>query len=164
MQRSNRIGGNGPRKTLVFPTPDKPEDTTAEKPDYKSTVTQGFKRRIDEMYALLSDGEESENDLLDEIENTASHSSSNQAKRARISSSSELNTRTSNHTSSSRNTRLPVDLSLPNTTARSSKVLTRPPIGKDCVSLTGCDGGRRVYLHIIKDDSMESNKVRKKVA
>ena len=153
---------DGPRKSLVFPTPDKPADTDSEKPDYKISVTQGFKRRIDEMYALLSDGEESDKDLLDEIENTGSQSSSNQAKRARISTSSELDSRTSTHTSCSTEARLPVNLSPPKIAVRMQQVLTRPAIGKECVALTGSDGGRRVYLHLNKDESMESSKIDKK--
>ena len=40
------------------------------------------------------------------------------------------------------------------------KVFTRPPIGKDCISLTGCDRGRRVYLSLNKDYTLEGNKVR----
>ena len=146
---------DGPRKSLVFPTPDKPADTDSKKTDYKSSVTQGFKRRIDEMYALLSDGEESDKDLLDEIENVGSQSSSNQAKRARISTSSELNTRTSNHASSSRETRPPVNSSPPRIAVRTQQVLTRPAIGKECIPLTGSDGGRRVYLHLNKDESSQ---------
>jgi hypothetical protein len=111
------------------------------------------------MYALLSDGEESDNDLLDDIEDTSTQPSSNQAKRARVSTSSELDTRTTDHTSSSRDIRSAGNSSPPKTTVRSSQVLTRPPIGKECISLTGSDGGRRVYLHLNKDESLESNKV-----
>ncbi|CAB4009807.1 chromosome transmission fidelity 18 homolog, partial [Paramuricea clavata] len=154
---------NGPRKSLVFPTPDKPGETNTEQPGYKSSVTQGFKRRIDEMYALLSDGEESDNDLLDNFENTELSSlSSNQAKRARISTSPELNTTTERHTSSSRDIRQTVNSSVPKTVVRTCQVLTRPPIGKESISLTGSDGGRRVYLHLNKDESLESNKIDKK--
>ncbi|XP_028395275.1 chromosome transmission fidelity protein 18 homolog isoform X2 [Dendronephthya gigantea] len=151
---------DGPRKSLVFPTPDKVENVhkqPPEQPGYKKVVAQGFKRQIDEMYALLSDGEESEDNLLDDL-HTTNAAQPSQAKRARISNSPETNI---NHSMNSRSTRQPVVGSSQNIT-RTCKVLTRPPIGKECISLSGCDGGRRVYLHITKDESLEANKIGKK--
>ncbi|XP_046856217.1 LOW QUALITY PROTEIN: chromosome transmission fidelity protein 18 homolog, partial [Xenia sp. Carnegie-2017] len=40
------------------------------------------------------------------------------------------------------------------------KVFTRPLIGEDCVSVTGTDGGRRVYLHIKREESKEMVKAK----
>lgn len=149
-------GKHGPRKSLVFPTPDKAEkvhNKPFEQPGHKKVVAQGFKRQIDEMYALLSDGEESEDDILNDVHTLNAQPS--QAKRARISNSPETST---NHSMNSRNTRQAVVDSSQKVT-RTCEVLTRPPIGKECISLTGCDGGRRVYLHITKDESLEAKKV-----
>ena len=154
--RNHRIGG--PRKSLVFPTPDKPEKKNTENPGNKTNVTKGFKRQIEELYALLSDGEESDNELHNDTEGANPQPSSNKAKRARI-SSPEQNVRTADHSNHSRNVS-PVVNSLPQRTAiRTHKVLTRPPISNESISLTGSDGGRRVYLHLNKDESLESGKV-----
>ena len=143
----------------MFPTPDKPAETIAEEPGYKSRVTQGFKRRIDEMYALLSDGEESDDDLLNDA-NTQPSFHSNAAKRSRISTSPEATTPKTDHvTSSTSGVRSAVHLSPPKKAVRAPCVLTRPPVGKDCISLTGIDGGRRVYLCVSKDESSETSKV-----
>ena len=139
----------------MFPTPDKAEKKNAENPGHKTNVTKGFKRQIEELYALLSDGEESDNELHNDTQGANAQPTTNQVKRARI-TSPEQNIRTADHSGDIS----PIVNSLPQgTVTRTHQVLTRPPIGKESISLTGCDGGRRVYLHLNKDESMEANKV-----
>lgn len=99
------------------------------------------------MYDLLSNGEDSDDAL-----NSNDHIlNSSENKRVRL----DLNTvstidsanRTFNENESYHSTTHSVN-------AR-PKVFTRPLIGEDCVSVTGTDGGRRVYLHIKREESKE---------
>ena len=89
-----------------------------------------------------------------------------QAKRARMSTSPEGITRENNPARSSSSEPInqeTISSSPPQTTitrVSKPKVFTRPLIGKHCISLTGCDRGRRVYLSLNKDDTLEANKVR----
>ncbi|XP_046855742.1 chromosome transmission fidelity protein 18 homolog [Xenia sp. Carnegie-2017] len=141
------------RKTLVFATPDKSSKVSLENPNqYKRDITRGFKRQIDKMYDLLSNEEDSDDAL-----NSNDHIlNSSENKRVRL----DLNTvstidsanRTFNENESYRSTTHSVN-------AR-PKVFARPLIGEDCVSVTGTDGGRRVYLHIKREESKEMVKAK----
>lgn len=151
---------DGPRKSLIFSSAVKNGKAKNEHElENRRSITQGFKRRIDEMYALLSDGDESDSDSLNDICSTDAPPILNLAKRARMSPSLEGNARATQNTSVSTDFRSANDSFRPVPQFRTCQVLTRPPVGKECISLTGSDGGRRVYLHVNKGDSLESNKV-----